>query len=441
MDLIMLELVSKWLEYINVESTSLTSLIIALTLILVIAILTHFLLHRILRRIVERLASRSKRVWNKALFEGKLFNHLAFTIQAAIIQIQAGLWLESGSFSLLLIASATQLWMLLFGLLTLYSLLDALLELSRYSGLSKDLPLRGIFQGLKLISALIITVLAISVLIGKSPVILISGLGAMTAVLLLVFKDPIMGLVAGIQLSANRMLAVGDWLEMPKYGADGDVVDITLTTVKVQNWDHTITTVPTYALISDSFKNWRGMQESGGRRIMRSIRIDASSVHFLTDEEIDNLRKANLLSAYIESRLDEIKRYNEENKADLSSRINGRRLTNLGTFRAYLTAYMKAHSGIHQDMTLMVRQLEPTSDGIPLQVYAFTNTTAWVLYESIQGDIFDHIVAVVPEFGLRLHQSPTGYDFRQLTALTQSDRSFADKTETPVAITTTAPES
>ncbi|WP_151703169.1 mechanosensitive ion channel family protein [Nitrincola alkalilacustris] len=427
----MLELVSQWLEYINVESTSLTSLIIALTLILVIAILTHFLLHRILRRVVERLASRSKRVWNKALFEGKLFNHFAFTIQAAIIQIQAGLWLESGSFSLLLITSATQLWMLLFGLLTLYSLLDALLDLSRYSRLSKDLPLRGIFQGLKLISALIITVLAISVLIGKSPVILISGLGAMTAVLLLVFKDPIMGLVAGIQLSANRMLAVGDWLEMPKYGADGDVIDITLTTVKVQNWDHTITTVPTYALISDSFKNWRGMQDSGGRRIMRSIRIDASSVHFLTDEEVLHLRKANLLSGYIESRLDEIKRYNEEQRADLSNRINGRRLTNLGTFRAYLTAYLKAHSGIHQDMTLMVRQLEPTSDGIPLQVYAFTNTTAWVLYESIQGDIFDHIVAVVPEFGLRLHQSPTGYDFRQLTQVTQLDHRLADKTATP----------
>lgn len=430
-------LVSQWLEYINIQSTALTSLIIALTLILVIAVLTHFLLHRILRRIVEKFASRSRHVWNRALFEGTLFKYLAFTLQAAIIQVQARLWLESDSFTLLIISSATQLWILLFGLLTLYAILDALLDLSRSSGLSRKLPLRGIFQGIKLVSALIVCVMAISILIGKSPLILISGLGAMTAVLLLVFKDPLMGLVAGIQLSANRMLAVGDWLEMPKYGADGDVIDITLTTVKVQNWDHTITTVPTYALISDSFKNWRGMQESGGRRIMRSIRIDASSVHFLADEEINHLRKANLLSAYIESRLEEIKRYNEEQKTDLSSRINGRRLTNLGTFRAYLTAYLKAHAGIHQDMILMVRQLEPTSDGIPLQVYAFTNSTAWVMYESIQGDIFDHIIAVVPEFGLRLHQSPTGYDFRQLGSMLPAGGVQADSTARQAVSATT----
>jgi miniconductance mechanosensitive channel len=231
---------------------------------------------------------------------------------------------------------------------------------------------------------------------------------------MLVFKDPIMGLVAGIQLSANDMLAVGDWLEMPKYGADGDVIDIGLTTVKVSNWDRTITTIPTYALISDSFKNWRGMSESGGRRIKRSINIDAGSVHFLNEDELARLHKAKLLGPYLDQKVSEIERYNSELHADLTSLVNGRRLTNLGTFRAYLNEYLRNHPQIHQGMTLMVRQMQPTPEGIPVEIYAFTNTTAWVAYEGIQSDLFDHILAVLPEFGLRVHQTPTGYDMRTL---------------------------
>jgi miniconductance mechanosensitive channel len=254
----------------------------------------------------------------------------------------------------------------------------------------------------------------VSLLIGKSPLLLFSGLGAMTAVLLLVFKDPILGFVAGIQLSANNMLMVDDWLEMPKYGADGDVVDITLTTVKVRNWDRTITTIPTYALISDSFKNWRGMTESGGRRIKRAICIDTSSVHFLNDNELERLRKAQLLTHYIEDKLRDIDACNREQNIDPSFPANGRRLTNLGTFRAYLVAYLKNHKGIHQGMIQMVRQLDPTPNGLPIEVYAFCNDINWVAYEGIQADIFDHILAVVPEFGLRVHQTPTGYDLQQL---------------------------
>jgi miniconductance mechanosensitive channel len=214
------------------------------------------------------------------------------------------------------------------------------------------------------------------------------------------------------------MLSVGDWLEMPKYGADGDVIDIGLTTVKVQNWDRTITTIPTYALISDSFKNWRGMQESGGRRIMRSIRIDVASVAFLSEEDIVRLRKTKLLTDYIERKLAEIDKANAEERADLSCPANGRRLTNLGTFRAYLNAYLKAHPGIHQAMILMVRQLEPDAHGLPIQVYAFSNDTRWVNYESIQADIFDHVLAVVPEFGLRVHQMPSGQDLQALLKAT-----------------------
>ncbi|MCA1792358.1 MAG: mechanosensitive ion channel family protein [Desulfotignum sp.] len=409
------------LNRLRIESSPMVSLLVALVLIVVIAIITHLILHKGLRVLLNHLAQKSQQVWKTALFEGHLFQRVAFTIQAFIIQIQAELWLNPGTFPLMIITNATRLWIILFSLLILYSVLDALLDLSRLYKSTRNMPLRGIFQSVKLIASIIAVVFGISTIIGKSPVILFSGLGAMTAVLILVFKDPIMGLVGGIQLSANRMLSVGDWLEMPKYGADGDVIDITLTSVKVQNWDKTITTIPTYALVADSFKNWRGMQQSGGRRIKRSIRIDVTSIHFLCEKELTHLRKTALLAEYIDARLDEITRHNAQHHQDLTCPTNGRRMTNLGTFRAYLTRYLNNHPCIRQDMTLMVRQLEPGSDGIPIQIYAFANTTAWVEYEGIQSDIFDHVMAVVPQFGLRLHQTPTGHDIRTAVA------SFAGK--------------
>jgi miniconductance mechanosensitive channel len=260
----------------------------------------------------------------------------------------------------------------------------------------------------------------ISLLMGRSPLLLLSGLGAMTAVLMLVFKDPILGLVAGIQLSANDMLKIGDWLEMPKYGADGAVTDIGLTTVKVRNWDNTVTTIPTYALISDSFKNWRSMSESGGRRIKRSVNIDTTSVHFLTSEEQERLNRNPLLQRYLNDKTQELGKYNQQSEVDLSSPLNGRRLTNVGTLRAYLVAYLRSHPGIHQNMTLMVRQLAPTPEGLPLEIYAFTNTTVWAEYEGIQSDIFDHLLAAIGEFDLRIHQTPSGNDMRSMLANLQS---------------------
>lgn len=263
---------------------------------------------------------------------------------------------------------------------------------------------------MKLVASILVGILMIALLLGKSPLFLFSGLGAMTAVLMLVFKDPILGLVAGIQLSANRMLSVGDWLQMDKYGADGEVTDIGLTTVKVSNWDKTITTIPTYALISDSFKNWQGMTESGGRRIKRSVNIDMTSVRFLTSQEQLQLKQARLLAPYLSRKEQELSSYNQQLSDAISCPINGRHLTNLGTLRAYLDAYLRAHAGIRKDMTLMVRQLAPTTDGLPLEIYCFTATTAWAEYEGIQADIFDHIFAIIEQFHLRLHQSPTGYD-------------------------------
>lgn len=403
-----------WLVSHDIPNPEWMALLGMLGLILFISVLIHLLLHRGIVRLIHNLARDSQQLWHTALFERKLFHRVAFTLQGVVISVQANLWLpaESGTKNVVLVLA--QAWILLLAMLTFFALLDTVISLSRNSRVSRNLPLRGIFQGLKLGAAILVSILLISLLIGKSPVILFSGLGAMTAVLLLVFKDPILGLVAGIQLSANKMLAVGDWLEMPKYGADGDVLDITLTTVKVQNWDRTITTVPTYALISDSFKNWRGMTESGGRRIKRSLRIDGTSVHFLNEEELTRLRKAKLLSAYIEQKIADIAADNAAQGVDLSSPVNGRRLTNLGTFRAYLTAYLKANKHIHSEMIQMVRQLEPDANGVPLEIYAFTNKTGWVDYEGIQSDLFDHILAVLPEFGLRLHQSPTGADFQRL---------------------------
>lgn len=401
-----------WLVDYDIPNPDWVAVMIMLGLIAVISVLIHLLLHRGAVRVLHSLTKSNQHLWHTALFERSLFNRLAFTFQGVVIYVQAGLWLPEDSFVRQAVQLLTQVWILVLALLTFFAFLDTLLSFSKSSRLGRNLPLRGIFQGLKLAAAILITILLISILIGKSPVILFSGLGAMTAVLLLVFKDPILGLVAGIQLSANKMLAVGDWLEMPKYGADGDVQDITLTTVKVRNWDNTITTIPTYALISDSFKNWRGMTDSGGRRIKRALRIDGTSVHFLTDEELTRLRKAKLLSTYIEQKIADIAADNAAQGADLSSPVNGRRLTNIGTFRAYLTAYLKTHQHIHPEMTQMVRQLEPDTNGIPLEIYAFSNKTGWVEYEGIQADLFDHIFAVLPEFGLRLHQTPTGSDFQ-----------------------------
>ncbi|BEL74072.1 MULTISPECIES: mechanosensitive ion channel family protein [Serratia] len=404
--------ITRWLEQFGLEFGGVMSLLMVLGLIVLISVAIHLVLHRVVLAALQRRGQQSQRVWQQAITQYKLFQRVALLLQGVIISIQATLWLQSGSQTQAVIVTAAQVWILAFTLLSLFSLLDTLLALLRQSPISNQLPLRGIFQGLKLVAAVLIGIMIVSLLMGKSPLLLLSGLGAMTAVLMLVFKDPILGLVAGIQLSANDMLKIGDWLEMPKYGADGAVTDIGLTTVKVRNWDNTVTTIPTYALISDSFKNWRSMSESGGRRIKRSLNIDTGSVHFLSEEEQRRLQRNPLLHSYLNDKTQELSRHNQEIAIDLASPLNGRRLTNLGTLRAYLEAYLRAHPRIHQNMTLMVRQLAPTPEGLPLEIYAFTNTTVWAEYESIQADIFDHILAVIDEFGLRVHQTPTGNDLR-----------------------------
>ncbi|HCU0890508.1 TPA: mechanosensitive ion channel family protein [Raoultella ornithinolytica] len=410
----MQELISQ-IAALGIEITPTTSLIIIFGIILLTAIVVHFILHKGVLRAFEKRAQASSHLWLQIITQNKLFHRLAFTLQGIIVNVQAVLWLQKGSEAANILTTCAQLWVMIYALLSFFSLLDVVFNLSQKFATASQLPLKGIFQGIKLVSAIIIGILVISLLIGQSPAILISGLGAMAAVLMLVFKDPILGLVAGIQLSANDMLKLGDWLEMPKYGVDGAVIDIGLTTVKVRNWDNTITTIPTWSLVSDSFKNWSGMSASGGRRIKRSLNIDTTSIHFLDEREQQRLIQARLLKPYMDSRHQEISEWNQQNAADHSV-LNLRKMTNIGTFRAYLQEYLRNHPRLRKDMTMMVRQLAPDANGLPIEIYCFTSTVVWAEYESIQADIFDHIFAVVDEFGLRIHQSPTGNDIRSLAA-------------------------
>ncbi|MFC3076923.1 mechanosensitive ion channel family protein [Phenylobacterium terrae] len=281
---------------------------------------------------------------------------------------------------------------------------------------SRSRPIKGYLQVAKIILYGGSLILIAAALMERSPLLLLSGLGAMAAVLMLVFKDTILSLVASVQLTSNDMIRVGDWIEMPQLNADGDVVDIALHTVKVQNWDKTITTIPTHRLISESFKNWRGMFESGGRRIKRSLMIDQTSVRFLTDEERARLRRFALIDDYLERKRQELEAWNAELIASGRDPVNARRVTNIGTFRAYVEAYLRANPRISQEMTLLVRQMAPTPHGLPLEIYCFTSTTAWAEYELIQADIFDHLLAILPQFGLRVFQEPSGMDMRQLVS-------------------------
>jgi miniconductance mechanosensitive channel len=271
-------------------------------------------------------------------------------------------------------------------------------------------PIKGYLQVGKIAVFSAAAILIVAVLIDRSPLLLLSGLGALAAVLMLVFKDTILSLVASVQLTSNDMLRIGDWIEMPDFNADGDVIDIALHTVKVQNWDKTVTTIPTHRLISESFRNWRAMFESGGRRIKRSLKIDQNSVRFLEPGEIDRLRRFSLLADYLTQKEAELAEWNAARPDRIRDEVNARRITNIGTFRAYISAYLHARDDISKDMFLLVRQLEPTDAGLPLEIYGFSANTAWAAYEGIQGDIFDHLIAILPEFGLRLFQQPTGLD-------------------------------
>lgn len=377
----------------------------ALIVLITVYVLLHWGTSVVLRLFVGRfLKTIGKHDWLGSIQRRRVREHLSASIPLFITATGLGL-IPVGQNTLEFI-SRLVLTVSLFFLFRAISALLLVFE-DMYEGHQKTQThsIKGYLQLVRIVFWCLAFIVLASTLVNRSPLLMISGLGALSAVLLLVFKDTLLSLVASAQISTNDMLRIGDWIEMPQAGADGEVIDVALHTVKVQNWDKTVTTIPTYKLFSESYRNWRQMFESGGRRIKRSLRIDASTVRFLNDEEINALGRFSLIHDYLNEK--------KEKLADANRRkdgVNRRRLTNLGTFRAYANAYIRQKEGVHPGMTLMVRMLEPTAEGIPLEVYCFSSKTAWVEYESIQGDIFDHLIAILPEMFLRLYQSPSGAD-------------------------------
>ncbi len=392
---------------------------ILLFFLLILALIVNFIAKKFILRVVEHFASKSSTKWDDVLVKNRFFRRLSHFAPAIVIYLMSSVFFENDT-AILITKRIAEIYMLVVAIFTIDAFLSSAVDIYHSYDETGKMPIKIIAQVLKILLYAVIAIIIISTVIGKSPAFFIGGLGAMAAVLMLIFKDAILGLAAGIQLSANNMVRKGDWIEMPKYGADGDVVDISLTTVKVQNWDKTIVTIPTFALVSEGVKNWRGMSESGGRRIKRSIYIDMTSVKFCTSQMIEKFNKIEYLSNYIKDKKKELEDFNSQRNIDDSVLVNGRRMTNLGTFRAYLIAYLRDHPKINKNLTLLVRQLEPGSTGIPIEVYVFSSDQVWANYEAIQADIFDHILAVIPEFGLKVYQNPTGADFQKLAQETSN---------------------
>ncbi len=375
--------------------------------------LSYLAVRYILIRIIHSALKKTKNKWDDVLIKKKVFVPLALLVPAIIFNYLGKSIPDFPQFLLKLVYP----FVLIDIAFVFDRVLSAGLEIYNMYPMSHRWPIKGYIQILKLFLYIAVGIVVICYLLGQSPWALLSGLGAMTALLLLIFKDTILSFVAGIQIVANDLIRVGDWIEVPQFNADGDVIEIALYTIKVQNWDKTVTVIPTYKLIENSFKNWRGMILSGGRRIKRAVLIDQTSVRFCDPPMIEKFKQIQILKDYIEQKEQELERYNKEHNIDDKVLVNGRRMTNLGTFRAYLTRYLKNNPRLRKDMTLMVRQLAPTPEGIPLEIYCFSNDINWVNYESIQADIFDHVLACVPQFELRIFQRPTGHDIKSISSL------------------------
>ena len=372
--------------------------------------LVYYLSKKILIRALSTFFKKTKTDLDDILLEEKVFNRLSFLIPLVIFyQFQEYLPGPAILYQRMIIALIVLMMML-----TLGSIISSMNKIYEHLEIGKKIPLKSYLQIFKILLYLLGGITILSILMGRSPWVLLSGIGALTAVIMLIFRDTILSFVASIQISSSDLLKIGDWVEAPAFGADGDVIDIALHHVKIQNWDKTISTVPTYKLIDSSFKNWRGMSASGGRRVKRAIYIDMSSIQFCTQEMLKKYQKFETIAANLKEKLAEVEIYNIKHNVDTSELINGRRLTNVGTFRTYILQFLRNHPNVHQGMTLLVRQLNSTEHGLPIELYFFTNDTNWVKYEEIQSDIFDHILAAISEFDLRLFQNPTGRDFNNL---------------------------
>lgn len=413
----MLKTIEQLLQKLPFElsSISLITQIIGIGIIILIAAITYAVVKYLVVRSVHTLIDKTSSDIDDILVKRNLFSRVALLAPAiTIYKLIPTVLIDHHNISAL-ISTICLIYAVAIMVLIIDTLIDCMIEIYYRSFDDRHLPIKSFAQVAKLITYFLAAIFVISLLIGKSPLTLFAGLGAMAAVLMLVFKDPILGFVAGIQLSSNKMVGIGDWVEIPQHQADGDILEIGLTTVKVRNFDNTITTVPTQSLINDSFKNWRGMQESGGRRIKRSLNIDINSIQFCDEEMLKRYARVQYITDYLQKKQEEITHYNKQEQLDLSSLANGRRLTNIGTFRAYIQAYLAKHPQIHQDLTVLVRQLEPSSTGLPIQIYAFSREKNWIKYEGIQADIFDHLIAVAKQFDLRLFQQPSGHDFKKMS--------------------------
>ena len=379
-------------------------------LVCFVAVISYFLIKKVVQRIVQKAVKNTQNSWDNELLKSKIFTWVSLMVPTVIIWKFGKRAFLNDNYSAV-IHSFGALATVILGFLALNSLLNIAERIYRRFEISRKFPIRGFIQVVKIILSICAGIFVVSIVIGKSPLTLFAGLGAMSAVLMFIFKDSILGLVAGIQLSANQMVARGDWIEVPKFGADGEVLDVALTTVKVRNWDKTITTLPTYALISDSFKNWRGMSQSNVRRIKRSLCIDLQTVKFVDDSLLAKFKEISLLKDYITEKEREVDSWNAERSFNEDNVANARVLTNIGTFRAYVVAYLRNHAQIAQDETVLVRQLQPTEYGLPIEIYVFSKDNRWVEFEAIQSDIFDHFFSVLPEFDLKVFQRPSGSNF------------------------------
>ena len=388
--------------------------VIFIILIALVSWLVDKITKQVIINVIKRVVAKTKNQYDDIILERGVFNRLAHIVPAMVVLSMLPSIMIDFPNAVEFMQTLVKVYMIFVAIMVIVSFLNALNDIYNKRVSSANFPIKTYVQVVQIIIIIIAVVWALSILFDFKVGTFFAGLGAFAAVLILVFKDTILGIVASIQISANKMMALGDWISMPSRGADGIVLDITMNTVKIQNWDKTIATIPTYAFVTESFHNWRGMEESGGRRIKRSVNIDMASVKFCTPEMLEKFSKIKLISEYVNERQKEIATFNQELVVDESVPVNGRRMTNIGTFRRYLEEYLKNSPKIHNDMTFLVRQLQPTERGIPIEIYVFSNDQAWSNYESIQSDIFDHIMAIMPDFELRIFQNPTGADFNKL---------------------------
>jgi len=413
---------SEWLvdQGLNKELSIILSDYVWLIGVALIAWIAYYFVKKVLYNFLQRLVKRSSNQIDDILLEQKLFRRVSYYAPALVIYKIAP-WVISGYVGMaFFITRVMEAYMLMVTILVIESFFNSIHHVYSTTEMSKSRPIKGFIQVAKIFVYAIGFIILLSWLLGQKPLALLGGLGALSAVLMLVFKDSILGFVAGIQLSANQMVQIGDWISMPKYDVDGSVIDISLTTVKIQNWDNTISMVPTYNLISDSVKNYRGMQESGARRIARSINLNMNSVKFCTPEMLERFERIHYIEDYVRRKEDELNSYNSTNNIDSSIVVNGRRQTNIGVFRVYVSEYIKNHPRIRKDLTILVRQMPLSELGLPIQIYCFTDTTVWIEYEQIQSDIFDHLLAILPYFDLQVFQNASGSDFNKLSQSTRN---------------------